>query len=228
MKYRDVYHGQLIRRVNRFVAEVTVNGVVQNAHVKNTGRLRELLVPEAQIILEYCPNEGRKTACSLIGVQKGDQIVNIDSQAPNQVVAEALVHGLIKELGQIDSVRREVRYGASRFDIGYRSGEKDGFVEVKGVTLERGGIAMFPDAPTERGTKHIQELIQAVGEGYDGCIFFLIQMKGVKAFTPNRETDPALADALCLAAQKGVRILAYDAVIGEDSMVLGNPVKVMI
>ena len=228
MQYSRVYEGQLIRRVNRFVAEVTVNGTTQVAHVKNTGRLRELLVPGARVILEHCANPGRKTGCSLIGVEKVNQIVNIDSQAPNRVVAEALENGLIQEIGQVEGVRREVRYGASRFDIGYRRGDEVGFIEVKGVTLERDGVAMFPDAPTERGTKHIQELIRAVREGYAGYILFLIQMQGVQAFTPNSETDPALAAALGLAVRQGVRVLAYDALVSEDAMTLGTQVKVII
>ncbi|HMM20863.1 MAG TPA: DNA/RNA nuclease SfsA [Selenomonadales bacterium] len=228
MRYSQVYCGQLVRRVNRFVAEVAINGTIQAAHVKNTGRLRELLVPGAEVILEHCANAGRKTACSLVGVRKADRLVNIDSQAPNRVVAEALEKGLVQELGRVDAVRREVRYGASRFDIGYRRGDEAGFIEVKGVTLERDGVAMFPDAPTERGTKHIQELIRAVREGYAGYILFLIQMQGVQAFTPNSETDPALAAALGLAVRQGVRVLAYDALVSEDAMTLGTQVKVII
>lgn len=229
MNYRNVRPGTFVKRVNRFIAHVTVDGIEQIVHVKNTGRCKELFLPGVDVLLEPSENPERKTRFSLIGVYKGERLINIDSQVPNQVVFEALTAGMIHEIGTVDRVKKEVTYGKSRFDLYYEIGEETertkGFIEVKGVTLEEQGVAMFPDAPTVRGTKHIYEMIDAVRNGYEGTLFFLIQMKDVCCFRPNRDTDPDFAHALTIAAENGVRILAYDSVVTEDGIVLGDPVE---
>ena len=194
------------------------------AHVKNTGRCRELLLPGAAVWLEPAATVGRKTAWSLIGVEKrlqnGEMLINLDSQAPNQVVAEAMAAGRLDEaLGApVTALRREVRYGSSRFDIAFACGERQGFVEVKGVTLEREGAALFPDAPTQRGEKHLMELCRAAGEGYLAAVCFLIQMKGPSVFCPNAATDPGFARALAEAAGCGVKLLASAHALGPEDM----------
>lgn len=164
----------------------------------------------AKVFLEEADKEGRKTKYSLITVYKGNVLVNMDSQAPNQMAAEALAEGKIAEIGSVDFLKREVKYGNSRFDLYYQQGEKKGFIEVKGITLEEDGIAMFPDAPTKRGTKHLRELIRAKEEGYESAVLFVIQMKGITEFRPNEERDRKFTEALRDAAAAGVKILAYD------------------
>lgn len=227
MEYKHIKRGIFCERPNRFIARVMVDGVMETVHVKNTGRCRELLRPGVTVILEDAGHAGRKTRYSLVGVYKETRLVNIDSQAPNQVVYEALCQGKLLELGKLGRVNKEVTYGKSRFDLYYENETGMGFIEVKGVTLEDKGIVMFPDAPTERGAKHLSELIEAVQEeGYQGCIFFLIQMQGVTVFRPNRATDPHFTEVLRLARERGVRVLAYDAIVTEDGMTLGHPVSV--
>lgn len=226
MKYQHTTAGQFIRRVNRFVAEVRIDGQVERVHVKNTGRLKELLLPDAEVILESSSHPNRKTKYSLIAVKKYDRWVNIDSQVPNAVVYEALKQGKIFDWKDVRLLKREVAYGNSRFDLYFETEQEKGFIEVKGVTLEQDGIALFPDAPTARGAKHVEELANAVGDGYTGVVFFLIQMKGCHAFTPNEMTDKPFAEALQLAAKAGVRILAYDTFVTEDEIVLNRPLEV--
>lgn len=210
MRYGKMVEARFLRRVNRFTAFVELDGQEEMVHVKNTGRCKELLIEGARVFLEEADKEGRKTKYSLIAVYKGDMLVNMDSQAPNQMAAEALAEGKIEEIGEVDFLKREVKYGNSRFDIYYQKGERKGFIEVKGVTLEEDGIAMFPDAPTERGTKHLRELIKAKEEGYEAAVLFVIQMKGMKEFRPNEEKDGKFTEALRDAAAAGVKILAYD------------------
>lgn len=255
MKYGTIVHGRLNRRINRFMAEVFVNGVNEQVHVKNTGRLKELLLPGAEVLLEAsdqlsqpgqlvqpgqsgCKPDrktGRKTRFSLVGVLKDGRLVNVDSLAPNRVAFEALRAGKLAEIGAVTSVRREVVFGDSRFDLYFEQEQSGlvevspkGFVEVKGVTLENDGTAMFPDAPTLRGTKHVLGLVNAVREGYAGLILFVVQMGGCSAFAPYREMDPAFADALLYASRQGVRILAYDAEVAEDELTLGVPLPVRL
>ena len=220
MEYGNMIEARFLRRVNRFTAFVELNGQEEMVHVKNTGRCRELLIEGAKVFLEEADKEGRKTKYSLIAVYKGDTLVNMDSQAPNQMAAEALAEGKIKEIGEVDFLKREVKYENSRFDIFYQKGEKKGFIEVKGVTLEEDGIAKFPDAPTERGAKHLRELIKAKEEGYEAAVLFVIQMKGVKEFRPNEVRDQKFTMALREAAEAGVKILAYDCKVqvGEVSI----------
>lgn len=210
MQYGTMREARFLRRINRFTAFVELDGQEEMVHVKNTGRCKELLIKGAKVFLEEADKEGRKTKYSLITVYKGNVLVNMDSQAPNQMAAEALAEGKIAEIGSVDFLKREVKYGNSRFDLYYQQGEKKGFIEVKGITLEEDGIAMFPDAPTKRGTKHLRELIRAKEEGYESAVLFVIQMKGITEFRPNEERDRKFTEALRDAAAAGVKILAYD------------------
>lgn len=228
MKYGEVVHGRLNKRVNRFIAEVFINGIKEQVHIKNTGRLKELLQHDAEVLLELSENPNRKTRFSLIAVDKNGSWVNVDSQAPNAVAFEALKDGKLTEFGLVKSVKREVTYGASRFDLYFEKDDEKGFIEVKGVTLEKSGIALFPDAPTSRGTKHILELVKAAHEGYTSAILFVVQMKGCHAFTPNREMDAAFTEALLHASQQGVQILAYDSIVKEDELILNQPLPVSL
>lgn len=228
VKYHEVAHAIFLKRVNRFIAEVQINGTTEQVHVKNTGRLKELLIEGAEVVLEPSRNPNRKTKYSLIAVKANDRWVNIDSQAPNPVAFEALEDGKVAELGQLSLLKREVRYGDSRFDIAFLRGEQEGFIEVKGVTLAKNGIAMFPDAPTTRGTKHLKELVRAVQDGYVGAVLFVIQMEGCQGFTPNFEMDMTFSDALLEASKKGVQILAYDSIVNEDKMILHKSLPVYL
>jgi sugar fermentation stimulation protein A len=226
--YTRVKRAIFLQRPNRFIAHVLVDGKEELVHVKNTGRCKEILTEGSEVILEEATNQARKTKYSLIAAYKGEVLINIDSQIPNAVVYDAVVNNLIPELSCVTKLSREVVFGNSRFDMYYEAKGQRGFIEVKGVTLETDGLAMFPDAPTERGTKHIYEMIKAVGEGYGGYIFFLIQMKGVNAFTPNSLRDPRLAMALKEAREKGVTILVYDSIVTENHILLGSPVKLLL
>ena len=228
MKYKNIVQGIFLQRVNRFIAHVLIDDIEHIVHVKNTGRCRELLIPGVMVILEPSQNPQRKTAFSIIAVYKGDRLINMDSQVPNHVVFEALQAGRIPELERPEKMKREVTYGNSRFDIYFESAQQQNFIEVKGVTLEDDGIVMFPDAPTVRGTKHVYEMIKAVEAGYGGTIFFLIQMKDVEYFRPNIKMDENFAAALALAAEKGVKLLAYDCVVYEDEIVLGARVPIIL
>ncbi len=233
MKYTNIKTGKFIDRPNRFIATVEVAGSVEKAYVKNTGRCRELLIPGAQIYLEDFEGRmgKRKMRYSLIKVKKGDLLVNMDSQAPNIVVREALLSGHLQlpDMGTLTLVKGEHRFGDSRLDfyVEDASGQK-GLIEVKGVTLELDGVAKFPDAPTERGVKHIEELIRAGADGYKVYIIFVIQMKGITAMIPNDETHRAFGDALRAAAAEGVHVLAYDCIVTEDGLDIDSPVPVIL
>ena len=226
MEYGNMVEARFLRRVNRFTAFVELNGQEEMVHVKNTGRCKELLIEGARVFLEEADKEGRKTKYSLIAVYKEDMLVNMDSQAPNQMAAEALAEGKIEEIGEVDFLKREVNYENSRFDLFYQKGEKKGFIEVKGVTLEGNGIAKFPDAPTERGAKHLRELIKAKEEGYEAAALFVIQMKGVQEFRPNEERDKNFTAALKEAAKAGVKILAYDCRVQVGKVYIDQKVPV--
>ncbi|MGI6685933.1 MAG: DNA/RNA nuclease SfsA [Bacillota bacterium] len=226
MYYPLIKPAVFIKRPNRFIAQVLVDGREETVHVKNTGRCRELLIPNAQVILEESQNPKRKTKFSLIAVYKNGLLVNMDSQAPNRVIWDGIVAERIDEIKGLKVLKREVTFGQSRFDLYFETfnGQK-GFVEVKGVTLEEQGIAMFPDAPTLRGTKHVREMIQAVRVGYLGFIIFLVQMKGIKSFTPNRLMDPHFSTALKEAEKQGVKILVYDANVTPHEINLGERIE---
>lgn len=231
MKYEKITSARFLSRPNRFVAIVNLSGNEISAHVKNTGRCRELLVPDSVVYLEdFTYRQGkRKLLYDLIAVRKGDLLINMDSQAPNKVVREALENGSIKLPGMSELViiRPEKIYGDSRFDfyVEDKNNEK-GFVEVKGVTLENDGIASFPDAPTERGVKHLNELVTAMKNGYHSYVLFVIQMSGMKMFTPNDATHGEFGDALRYAAEKRVHILAYECAVTPDSLEITYPVPI--
>jgi sugar fermentation stimulation protein A len=224
MRYTNVKRGRFIERPNRFIALVESDGKEEVCHVKNTGRCRELLVPGADVILQESENPARKTRYDLIAVYKGDMLVNIDSQAPNRV-AEDYLRRLFPD---IKSIHSEVRYLNSRLDF-YIETEKDRiFAEVKGVTLEEDGVAMFPDAPTERGVRHIEELCRWAKEGNTAVALFVIQMRPVKYFTPNDRTHKAFGDALRRAEKSGVIVHAVDCLVTEDGIEAGTPVEVRL
>ena len=204
---------------------VEVDGETLISHVKNTGRCKELLVKGAKVVLAESDNHNRRTRFDLISVYKGNRLINMDSQVPNEVVAESLPSlGLVPGL---KSIKREVGYGNSRFDI-FADGDRPTFIEVKGVTLEEDGIVLFPDAPTERGVKHLRELISAHGDGYDTIVLFLVQMGDVRYFTPNRGTHREFAEVLREASEAGVRVVAYDSVVTEDSITIGDRVTTIL
>ncbi|MBX5437669.1 MAG: DNA/RNA nuclease SfsA [Alicyclobacillaceae bacterium] len=226
MTYDGVVCGQWIERINRFVARVRLGCEELRVHVKNTGRLRELFVPGATVAMEPAKDRTRATRYSVIAVRAPSGWVNVDSQAPHRVVWDALIAGGILEFGLVTDVRREVRYGHSRFDLQFRSAERMGFIEVKGVTLVEEGVAKFPDAPTDRGTKHIYELVDAVKHGYDGTVLFLIQREDAREFAPNWEMDPKFSEALTFAAKSGVRVLAYGCMVEADKLQIGGIVPV--
>lgn len=225
MKYGTVVPGRFLARPNRFIAHVELDGQTQICHVKNTGRCRELLVPGARVYLEdFGPDTKRKTRYDLIAVEKGSLLINMDSQAPNKAVEEFLRAGGLWESPTL--VRPETKWGNSRFDFYLEQGERKAFLEVKGVTLEQEGLALFPDAPTQRGVKHLEELTAAAAAGFEAYVLFLIQMKGVHTFRPNWELHPQFGQALVQAAQAGVHVLAYDCRVTPSTMVLDAPVPV--
>lgn len=228
MKYNNVKEAVFIKRPNRFIAHVLLHGKEEIVHVRNTGRCREILIEGTKVILEASKNPNRKTAYSLIAAYKGNMLINIDSQVPNRVVFDGIKENKIKFLSGVDYLKREAVYGNSRFDIYFEKNANKGYIEVKGVTLEDNGIAMFPDAPTERGRKHLIEMANAVSEGYEGYVIFLIQLKGVKYFTPNVNMDPEFAKALSYCAEKGVKVLAYDSIVKEDEIAISQEVKVLL
>lgn len=226
MKYNNIYKAKFLERPNRFIAKVLLDDEEVIVHVKNTGRCKELLVPGCTVYLEHFDLPTRKTKYDLVAVEKGNLLINMDSQAPNKVIEEWL---LAKEpYGKIVSLKPEFTYGKSRFDFYMELENKKMFIEVKGVTLEENGVVLFPDAPTERGLKHIEELQKATQDGYVCAIIFVVQMQGVKYFTPNRKTQPAFADALVEAQNKGVQILALDCYVAKDCLEISEPVKVIL
>ena len=218
MRYHNVYRGEFVSRPNRFIANVMIDGVPVNAHVKNTGRCRELLLPGAEVYLERSDYSQRKTAYDLIAVRKSNGLlINMDSQAPNQVVREWL------DQQAFDRILPEFTYGSSRVDFYMEKGNRKYLLEVKGCTLEKDGIGYFPDAPTVRGVKHLRELRKAASEGYKAALAFVIQNDGVSEVRPNTETDPEFTKALCEAEKAGVKVhflrchVEPDVIIAERS-----------
>ena len=226
MQYHHIVQGRFVERPNRFIARVELDGKIETVHVKNTGRCRELLTKGALVYLEKSDNAERSTAYDLVAVEKGERIINMDSQAPNKVVGEWLPEK--KLFPDLVFVRPETVYGNSRFDFYVETKTEKIFIEVKGVTLEEDGVVRFPDAPSDRAVKHVEELIQAKRDGYRVFVLFVIQMKGVRFFMPNYDTHRAFAQALCKAADAGVEILAYDCQVTADSMCMGEPVAVKL
>lgn len=233
MKYAKVIKGKFLSRPNRFVAHVELEGREIEVHVKNTGRCKELLVPGSTVYLEdFSYRQGkRKLLYDLIAVEKGDLLINMDSQAPNKVVNEALSSGVIKlsEMEELIDIKSEKSYGNSRFDFYVQDkSSREGFVEVKGVTLENNGITLFPDAPTERGIKHLNELVKAKNSGYNAYILFVIQMSGINWFTPNDECHYAFGEALRHAVSNGVRAMAYECNVTPDTLNIFKPVTIKL
>ncbi len=226
MTYENVVPGVFQSRPDRFIANVGIGGKIEVCHVKNTGRCRELLVPGAPVWCQERESPARRTRFDLIAVQKGDRLINMDSAAPNQVFGEYLRSGLLLPAPTL--VRPEVRSGNSRLDFYVENADVRAFCEVKGVTLEENGVAMFPDAPTQRGIKHLHELIQCVKAGFSAYAVFIIQMSPVRYFTPNRAAHPEFADALKTARDAGVRLLALDCVVTPESVAIGGEVKILL
>ena len=252
MKYNQVVPGTFLQRPNRFIAHVLINGKEEVCHVKNTGRCRELLIPGCTVYCAVSDNPQRKTKYDLIAVEKSIEnqivfanagipslhgkstpeahstlLVNMDSQAPNAAVKEWLRSGA-SPFGKIDFLKPEYKYGNSRFDFYLECNSRKIFLEVKGVTLEDNGIVLFPDAPTERGVKHVRELIRCHEEGFETYVLFVVQMERAMYFTPNRKTHPQFADALCEAKNAGVQLLAYTCKVTPDVMKIDKELKVSL
>ena len=223
MRYGNMMPGIFKNRPNRFIAHVEISGQMQVVHVKNTGRCRELLVPGALVWCQHSDNPARKTQYDLIAVQKGERLINMDSQAPNAAAREWLAGGA---LGKIEHLRPETVHGDSRFDFSFTLDGKPCFLEVKGVTLESDGVCAFPDAPTERGARHLRGLAEAARQGYGAYVLFVIQMADVKYLHPNDRTDPDFGTALREAAAQGVTILAVTCRVSQDEMSISGSVPV--
>ncbi|GAA0863027.1 DNA/RNA nuclease SfsA [Paraclostridium tenue] len=231
MVYENMVKATFIKRPNRFIAHCMINGKEEIVHVKNTGKCKELLIEGCTVYLQEHDNPNRKTKYSLISVIKGNRLINMDSQVPNKVAYEALVNKDIILPGlneEITYIKAEKTYKSSRFDIYIETENKKAFVEIKGVTLEEDGVVLFPDAKTERGVKHINELVEASKDGYISYILFVIQMKGVKYFTPNTKMHKEFADTLKNASLKGVNIIAYDCNVDYKSISINKKVKVVL
>ena len=225
MRYENMVLGTFLARPNRFIAHVRIEGREEVCHVKNTGRCKELLTPGAQVWCQCADNPNRKTKFDLIAVQKGDRCINMDSQAPNVAAKEWLLAG---GLGQISGLKGEYTHGDSRFDFSFMKEGKRCFLEVKGVTLENDGVCAFPDAPTERGAKHLRGLTRLAQEGYGAYVLFVIQMADVAYIHPNDATDPNFGKALREAAAAGVQVLAVDCEVGESTMKIRKSVDVRL
>lgn len=224
MKYNNIVKGEFVDRPNRFIANVIIDNKVDVCHVKNTGRCKELLVKGTTVYLQKSDNPNRKTKYDLIAVKKGDRLINIDSQIVNCVALEFLP----KLFDNIKSVKPEYKYGNSRFDIYVETEIDKIFVEVKGVTLENDGVVSFPDAPTERGVKHLKELQKAVTEGYKSYVLFVVQMSDVKYFEPNDKTHLEFAEELKKAKENGVVPLAFDCAVAPDSIEIRKSVLIKL
>lgn len=224
MKYNNTEKAVFQKRPNRFIAQVELQGHTETVHVKNTGRCRELLIPGVTVILEKSDNPARKTRYDLICVNKSGRWINMDSQVPNKAAAEWIRKGGL--FPEEVTVKTERTYGNSRFDIYAESEKRKAFIEVKGVTLEDNNIARFPDAPTERGVKHVEELIRCMKDGYEAYLLFVIQMKGIMRFEPNWETHPEFGEALRRAEQAGVNLIARDCLVTEDFIEIRDPVEI--
>ena len=225
MKYANMVPGTFLARPNRFIAHVQIRGKTEICHVKNTGRCKELLPAGAKVWCQQWDNPSRKTKFDLITVEKGSRLINMDSQAPNAAAKEWLLSG---GLGQIADLRPETTQGGSRFDFSFIKDGRRCFLEVKGVTLETDGICAFPDAPTERGAKHLRELTALANDGCGAYVLFVIQMADVQYLHPNDATDPAFSHALREAAAAGVKILAMDCAVTVDSMTVRGPVEIRL
>ena len=226
MKYENTKRAVFLDRPNRFIAHVDLNGQTETVHVKNTGRCKELLIPGTEVILEESVNPARKSKYDLICVNKSGRWINMDSQVPNKAAAEWIRAGRL--FPEEVTLKTEKVYGNSRFDIYVESPCRKAFIEVKGVTLEENDIARFPDAPTQRGVKHVEELIRCQEDGYEAYLLFVIQMKGIREFEPNWSTHPQFGEVLQKAQNAGVHLLAYDCLIREDYIEIQDPVPIRL
>lgn len=223
MKYSDIVKGTFVSRPNRFIAHVIVDGKEEICHVKNTGRCKELLVEGATVFVQKSNNPSRKTAYDLISVYKGERLINMDSQAPNKVAEEWLREHFPEAV-----IKKEVTHEDSRFDFYIENKGAKIFVEVKGVTLEKDGVVLFPDAPTQRGVKHLNGLAKWVAEGNKAMALFIVQMNNVKYFTPNKETHPEFAEVLTKAKNQGVEVIAVECEAGESALTHGKEIDVIL
>jgi len=226
MTYKNIQKATFKTRPTRFIAEVEINDKTEICHVKNTGRCKELLIPGTTVYANYADNPKRATKYDLISVYKGNKLINIDSYAPNIAFGEYLRQG--KFLKDITHVKAEAKYGNSRFDFYVETTTSKAFIEVKGVTLEENGIAMFPDAPTERGIKHLNELATCITEGYEAYAIFIIQMKGIEHFTPNHKIHAAFGETLIKAADMGVKVRAFDCLVKPGEILIDEPIEVKL
>ncbi|MEG0904238.1 MAG: A/G-specific adenine glycosylase [Lachnospiraceae bacterium] len=226
MKYEHIQIGTFLERPNRFIAHIKIKGKEEIVHVKNTGRCAELLIPGVTVYVQKSDNPKRKTQWDLIGVKKGNRIINMDSQVPNQIVKEWIEAGNLFKGASL--IRPEFTYGKSRFDLYIEVGERKILLEVKGVTLEKEDVVLFPDAPTQRGVKHVRGLCEALQDGYESYVFFVVQMDQVHYFTPNDVTHKEFGDALRIAKAAGVHILAYDCHVTEDSIYIQKELPVIL
>ena len=226
MQYANVRPAVFLSRPNRFIAKVDLDGQEETVHVKNTGRCKELLIPGRTVWLEEGSNPNRKTRYDLIAVDKAGLLVNMDAQAPNKVFAEWAQDGNF--VPGLTLLRPETTWGKSRFDFYWEAGARKGFVEVKGCTLEDNSYCRFPDAPTERGVKHLNELASCMADGYEAAVCFVIQMEGMKSFSPNDGTHPAFGDALRAAHAAGVQVLAVECRVEPDSLEITHPIPVAL
>jgi sugar fermentation stimulation protein A len=226
MQYNNMQKAIFLRRPNRFIAHIEVEGREEVCHVKNTGRCRELLTDRATIYVQHHDDSKRKTKYSLIAVEKGKLLVNMDSQAPNKVVGEWLLEQ--EPFGKVKLLKPECTYGSSRFDFYLETEAEKFFIEVKGVTLEEEGVVRFPDAPTERGVKHLQELCACKEAGYKTAVIFVVQMEGMQYFEPNDKTHPQFGEALRQARSAGVEVLVYECKVTPDSLVIDKAIPVKL
>jgi sugar fermentation stimulation protein A len=226
MIYPNICEGTFLSRPNRFIAKINMDGTIVIAHVKNTERCKELFVLDVKVILQKASNSGRKTEYDLIAVWKNGRLINIDSQAPNKVFLEYLQSG--RFIDGVTLIKSEAKDGNSRFDFYVEAGVRKIFIEVKGVTLEEDGVVLFPDAPTERGVKHLNELAMCTMAGYEAMVVFVIQMSNVCYFMPNNKTHSAFGEALVAAEKAGVKIVAVDCVVTENSLAINSSVPVRL
>ena len=224
--YHNMVPGTFRTRPNRFIAHVEIAGKEEICHVKNTGRCRELLIPGVTVWCQHHDDPKRKTEFSLIAVQKGEWLVNMDSQVPNKLAYDYVNQGGLGFVPEL--VKAEQTFGSSRFDLYYEVGARKGFVEVKGVTLEQDGVVSFPDAPTQRGTKHLRELQKAVRQGYEAWVLFVVQMSDVLYFTPNIAHDPDFARTLQEAENSGVHIKAVECAVTPETIAITKEIPIKI
>ena len=226
MTYDNICKGVFLSRPNRFIAHIEINGKKEICHVKNTSRCTEILIPGADVYVNYVDNPNRTTMYDLISVYKGDMLINIDSQAPNRTFEEYLHKG--KLFDNIIAIKTEAKYGSSRFDFFVETAESNVFIEVKGVSLEEEGIAMFPGAPTERGIKHLNQLAACVAAGYEAYVVFVIQMRGVKLLTPSYKIHEAFGHTLAKVMKMGVKAIAFDSLVKPDNIEIDKQVPVLL